>query len=129
MKQQTRRAFTLATPTKTIAIPRTEIKILRENPLSIMPQGLIAILTSHGVRGRLFCLRRAGQDPLVATPENVALFFNSKDLSCQDGDPQTARHGITGLQVHAGALTEVCFKGFRVKLDPMFELEAVLASP
>ena len=45
---------------------------------------------------------------------------------CTDlDDPQVARRGIIGLQVHAGDPTEVRFKDFTLELNPRFELHTV----
>src|SRR5205085_11818739 len=37
-------------------------------------------------------------------------------------DPKVARHGITGLQMHAGGPLEVRFRDLRLELNPKFEL-------
>jgi putative membrane-bound dehydrogenase-like protein len=40
-------------------------------------------------------------------------------------DPQVARRGVIGLQLHAGGPTEVRFKDFELELNPAFELRTV----
>lgn len=87
MKQQTDLAVTVATQTETLTIPRDEIQSLQEGQLSMMPEGLLAQLTDQEVRDLVYYLRQPGQVPLLATPDNIALFFNGKDLSFWDGEP------------------------------------------
>lgn len=42
---------------------------------------------------------------------------------CADlDDPQVARRGIVGLQVHSGGPTEVRFKDFQLELNPKLEM-------
>ncbi|MDW8309618.1 MAG: DUF1080 domain-containing protein, partial [Verrucomicrobiales bacterium] len=84
---QTDRAITLVTQTETLTIPREDIVSLQESPLSMMPEGLLAQLSEQEFRDLIFYLREPAQVPLLAAPDNIALFFNGKDLAFWDGDP------------------------------------------
>jgi putative heme-binding domain-containing protein len=59
---------------------------------------------------------------IVAVGGKIRTALNGK-LCVDLDDPQVARHGIIGLQVHAGGPTEVRFKDFQLEVDPKFELK------
>jgi putative heme-binding domain-containing protein len=58
---------------------------------------------------------------IVAVGSKIRTAINGK-LCVDLDDPQVARRGIIGLQVHAGGPTEVRFKDFHLEVNPKFEL-------
>jgi len=130
MKEQNDRAVTVATQTETLTIPRNEIQTLLESQLSMMPEGLLTQLSDQDVRDLLFYLRQAGQVPLLATPDNIAQFFNGKDLSFWDGDTslwkvedgEIVGKSTTGLKHNEFLKSQFVLADFRlvckVKLTP-----------
>ncbi len=61
---------------------------------------------------------------IVAVGSKIRTAINGQ-LCVDLDDPQIARRGIVGLQVHSGGPTEVRFKDFAVELNPKFELKTV----
>ena len=61
---------------------------------------------------------------IVAVGSKVRTAINGH-LCVDVDDPQIARSGITGLQMHAGGPMEVRFKDFQLELNPKFELTTV----
>ena len=130
MKEQNERTVTVATQTETLTIPRNEIQTLQEGQLSMMPEGLLTQLSEQDVRDLLFYLRQPGQVPLIATADNLALFFNGKDLSCWDGDTslwqvengEIVGKTTTGLKHNEFLKSQFVLEDFRlvckVKLTP-----------
>ncbi len=130
MKEQNERAVTVGTQTETLTIPRNEILTIQEGQLSMMPEGLIAQLAEQEVRDLLFYLRQPGQVPLIAAPDNIAQFFNGKDLSFWDGEPtlwkvengEIVGKTTTGLKHNEFLKSQFLLEDFRlvckVKLTP-----------
>jgi putative membrane-bound dehydrogenase-like protein len=58
---------------------------------------------------------------IVAVGSRVRTAINGK-LCVDLDDPQIARHGIIGLQVHSGGPMEVRFKDFQLELNPKLDL-------
>lgn len=86
--KQDERSVTVVTANESLVIPRVEIQSLRPGEISMMPEGLLANLADQEVRDLIYYLNRPGQVPLLATPETLDLFFNGKDLTNWDGDPE-----------------------------------------
>jgi len=61
---------------------------------------------------------------ILAVGSKIRTAINGK-LCVDLDDPQVARRGIIGLQVHSGGATDVRFKDFQLELDPKFELVTV----
>ena len=91
VKQQDATSVTIATPNELLVIPRKEIKSLQQGQLSMMPEGILTQFNDQEVRDLIFYLSRAKQAPLAATADTVALFFNGKDFTYWDGDPDVWR--------------------------------------
>jgi len=58
---------------------------------------------------------------IVAVGSKIRTAINGQICTDLD-DPQVARRGIVGLQVHSGGPTEVRFKNFQLEMNPKFEL-------
>jgi len=89
--KQDERSVTVVTANETLVIPRADVQSLRPGEISMMPEGLLANLSDQEVRDLIYYLNRPGQVPLLATPETLDLFFNGKDLTNWDGDPELWR--------------------------------------
>ncbi len=85
--RQDEKTVTIVTPNEVLTLPRNEIKSLQLSELSMMPEGLIQSFTNEEVRDLVAYLRSQRQVPLQAMADNVGNFFNGKDLSFWDGDP------------------------------------------
>ena len=58
---------------------------------------------------------------IVAVGSRVRTAINGK-LCVDLDDPQIARRGIIGLQVHSGGPMEIRFKDFQLELNPKLDL-------
>ena len=81
-------AITLATANETLTIPKAEVEARRPSEASMMPDDLLKPLSDDETRGLIAYLASPGQTPMLATPENVAAFFNGRDLAGWEGDPK-----------------------------------------
>jgi putative membrane-bound dehydrogenase-like protein len=91
IKAETPAALTVVTANETLTVPRKEIDKLTPSPNSMMPEDLLKPLSDAEVRSLIVYLQGAGQVPLLARPDNVADFFNGKDLAGWDGNPKLWR--------------------------------------
>jgi putative heme-binding domain-containing protein len=82
------KSVTLKTATETLNVPRDEIAEMKESRLSIMPEDQLKGFTEDEVRDLLAYLASPSQVPVLADGNTVHRFFNGKDLSFWDGDPQ-----------------------------------------
>jgi putative heme-binding domain-containing protein len=65
VKAQDETSVTILTPNETVTIPRKEIQSLRQNELSMMPEGLLDSLSEQEVRDLIYYLRQPGQVPMA----------------------------------------------------------------
>jgi putative heme-binding domain-containing protein len=79
-------AITIATANESIIIPVNDIIDIQASSLSMMPEGLLTALTDQEVRDLFYYLRQPAQAPLIASSDNINLFFNGVDLTGWDGD-------------------------------------------
>lgn len=68
VQRQDDRSVTVVTPTETLTIPRNEITSLRQNELSMMPEGLLAGMSDDDVRDLIKYLASQVQVALTAEP-------------------------------------------------------------
>lgn len=64
VKSQDDKSVTIVTPNETLTIPRNEIAALKQNELSMMPEGLLDPLNEQEIRDLIYYLRQPGQVPL-----------------------------------------------------------------
>ncbi|HMF15915.1 MAG TPA: PVC-type heme-binding CxxCH protein, partial [Gemmataceae bacterium] len=81
VKDQSDNAVTLQTANEIVVLPRKEIDVIRQSKSSMMPNDLLKPLSEHEVRSLVAYLSGRGQTPMLATPDNVASFFNGQDLT------------------------------------------------
>jgi hypothetical protein len=74
------------TENETLVIARDEILRMRQNNLSMMPEGLIAGLGNDDLRDLFAYLASPQQVPMLLTNQNALLFFNGRDLSGWEGN-------------------------------------------
>ncbi|MEO7300360.1 MAG: PVC-type heme-binding CxxCH protein [Verrucomicrobiota bacterium] len=61
VKKQDEKSVTILTPTETLTIPRGEIASLKQNELSMMPEGLLSQMKEQEVRDLIYYLGQPGQ--------------------------------------------------------------------
>jgi putative membrane-bound dehydrogenase-like protein len=81
IKDQNANAVNLQTANEIVVVPRKEIDNMRQSKNSMMPNDLLKPLSEHEVRSLVAYLGGRGQTPMLATPDNVAGFFNGHDLT------------------------------------------------
>jgi putative membrane-bound dehydrogenase-like protein len=86
VKKENENAITLQTESETLTIPRSQITLLKVQPISMMPEGLLAGLKKDEVRDLVAYLGSPRQVPMLATPQNANALFNGKDLTGWTGD-------------------------------------------
>ncbi len=64
VKSQDDKSVTIITPNETLTIPKNEMASLKQNELSMMPEGLLDPLAEQETRDLLYYLSRPGQVPL-----------------------------------------------------------------
>jgi len=85
IKQQTEQVITIASANETLSLPRKDITTIRPSELSMMPEGLVDQLSDNDVRDLIAYLATKGQVPMLATKDNLDLFFNGKNLDGWSG--------------------------------------------
>ncbi|MFN0054940.1 MAG: PVC-type heme-binding CxxCH protein [Planctomycetales bacterium] len=91
VKEETQNAVTVVTANETIVIPRDEIDSMVQGEKSMMPDDLLKALSEAEVRALVGYLAAPRQVPMQATLDNVATFFNGKDLDGWQGNPELWR--------------------------------------
>jgi putative membrane-bound dehydrogenase-like protein len=116
-------AVTLVMQNETVVVPKAEIEERKLTEQSLMPEDQWANLSAHEVRSLVAYLASPNQVPLLATSENVASFFNGKDLSGWRGDDGlwSVEEGeivgrSTGLDHNAFLVSEMAAGDFRLSL-------------
>jgi putative heme-binding domain-containing protein len=133
IKERTGNALKIVTATETVLIPQDSIESNFQSELSMMPEGLLAPFEDQEIRDLLYYLRQPAQAPLMASTDNVDLFFNGTDLTGWDGEESLWRvengeivgETKTGLKHNEFLKSEMILKDFRlifeVKLTPNSE--------
>ena len=98
---------------------------MKQNRLSMMPEGLLLPLSDQEVRDLIIYLRQPSQVPLYATAETAVQFFNGKDLANWTGDPEVWRvdkgeivgQSATGLKHNEFLKSHFVLGDFRLVCD------------
>lgn len=85
IKQQTEQVITIASANETLSLPRKDVASIRASELSMMPEGLIEQFSENEVRDLIAYLATKAQVPMLATKDNLDLFFNGKNLDGWSG--------------------------------------------
>ncbi len=88
IRSEDKDAITLVTANETLVLPLGEVEERKRSDTSMMPDDLWGKLSEHETRSLVAYLASPGQVPMLATPENVAAFFNGRDLTGWDGKPE-----------------------------------------
>jgi putative heme-binding domain-containing protein len=90
IKKDDGNALTVQTESETLIIPKADVKFQKQQPISMMPEGLLAVAPGgqkmEDVRDLFAYLGTQRQVPMLATPSNAATLFNGKDLTGWTGD-------------------------------------------
>ncbi len=86
IKKDDGNALTVQTESDLLTIPRNEITFQKQQPISMMPEGLLAGLKKDEVRDLIAYLGSARQVPVLADAKNATTLFNGKDLAGWAGD-------------------------------------------
>ena len=86
VRAEDQNSLTLATATETVVIPQGEIDARETSAKSMMPEDQLKPLSEHEVRSLIAYLASPTQTPLLATAENIANFFNGRDLTGWQGN-------------------------------------------
>ncbi len=85
IKQQTEQVITIASANETLSLPRKDVASIRASELSMMPEGLVEQLSGSDMRDLIAYLKSPAQVPMLATKDNLDLFFNGKNLDGWSG--------------------------------------------
>ncbi|MGV3757748.1 MAG: family 16 glycoside hydrolase [Verrucomicrobiota bacterium] len=85
IKQQTEQVITIASANETLSLPRKDVASIRASELSMMPEGLVEQLSGSDMRDLIAYLKSPTQVPMLATKDNLDLFFNGKNLDGWSG--------------------------------------------
>ena len=108
IKQQTEQVITIASANETLSLPRKDVASIRASELSMMPEGLVEQLSGSDMRDLIAYLKSPAQVPMLATKDNLELFFNGKNL---DGWVMLMRSRMTlGEPAKAKAALEAAVK-------------------
>jgi putative membrane-bound dehydrogenase-like protein len=136
VREETKRAVTVVTENETFVIPREEIEEMKPSDKSMMPDDLLKALSEQEVRALVGYLASPRQVPQLATAENATSFFNGKDLTGWEGNPELWRvengeivgtsQGLNRNEFLANALLLENFRlSFDVRLTPNSENSGV----
>jgi len=126
-------AITIVTANESVTLPQNDIVDIQASSLSMMPEGLMTALSDQEVRDLLYYLRQPAQAPLIASSDNINLFFNGVDLTGWDGDQTlwSVNEGVltgkteSGLKHNEFLTSQMLLGDFRlileVKLTPNSE--------
>jgi putative membrane-bound dehydrogenase-like protein len=124
VKAQDDQSLTLVTANETVVLPKSEIEAQEQSAKSMMPDDLLSPLTPADVKNLVAYLAGSQQVPLPATRDNANSFFNGKDLSGWQGDPElwTVEEGelvgrSAGLKHNEFLSSDLSVGNFRLELD------------
>jgi putative heme-binding domain-containing protein len=124
LKEESPSALTLQTANERVVLPRAEIEEMKLSDKSMMPDDLLRPLAPYEVCALVAYLQADGQTPLRATPDNVASFFNGRDLTGWVGDPRlwSVEEGeivgrSPGLQKNEFLISELSLGDFELALE------------
>jgi putative heme-binding domain-containing protein len=129
IREETQAALTLVTANETVVLPKEEIDERKAGDKSMMPDDLLKPLSDAEVRALVAYLASPKQTPLLATKDSVSLFFNGKDLTGWQGNPDLWKvengeivgtsHGLKRNEFLVNQLTLADFRlRLKVKLTP-----------
>lgn len=86
ISSQDKNSLSLLTNNETLVLPRAEIVATKVSDKSMMPDDLLKALDAHQVRSLVAYLASPVQTPVLAQTDNLASFFNGRDLTGWTGN-------------------------------------------
>jgi putative heme-binding domain-containing protein len=121
IKKDDGNALTLQTENQVLIVPKADVTFQKVQPISMMPEGLLAGLKREEVRDLIAYLASPKQVPMLATAQNAATLFSGKDLSGWVGDPGlwSVENGeivgrTSGLKKNEFLFSQMTAKDFRL---------------
>jgi putative membrane-bound dehydrogenase-like protein len=121
IKKDDGNSILLQTESEQITIPKADITLQKQQPISMMPEGLLAGLKKDEVRDLVAYLGSPKQVPMLASAQNAATLFNGKDLSGWVGDTSlwSVENGeivgrTTGLKKNEFLFSQMACTDFRL---------------
>jgi putative heme-binding domain-containing protein len=125
VKKDDGNALQVQTETELLTLPKSAVKLQKIQPISMMPEGLLAGLKKDEVRDLIAYLGSNRQVPMLATPQNAPALFNGKDLAGWRGDGRDLWHvengeivGRTteGIKSNAFLFSDLAARDFKLTL-------------
>jgi putative heme-binding domain-containing protein len=88
VREQTANSVTIVTATETVVVPKGEIEEMKRSDKSMMPDDQLKQFKDDEVRALIAYLASPRQTPMLATADNAATIFNSRDLTGWEGKPE-----------------------------------------
>jgi putative membrane-bound dehydrogenase-like protein len=88
VREENQDSLTLVTANETLTLPKGEIDARELSPKSMMPDDQWKPFSEHEVRSLVAYLASPSQTSLLGTADNLASFFNGRDLTGWQGDPK-----------------------------------------
>jgi len=131
-KKRTESTITLQTENDLVTVALADVEEIQESPLSTMPEGLLDPLSEDEVADLVAYLRSTTQVPRLATPANVAGFFDGETLETWHGNRQVFRvedgaivgASAAGLSRNEFLRSDFELRDFRLKLEVKLEDDA-----
>jgi hypothetical protein len=124
IKAEDAKSLTLQTSDALVIVPKDEIEQRVEGTQSMMPEDQLKQFTPHEVRSLIHYLRGKKQSAMLATPENVSLLFNGKDLTGWSGaealwfvENEEIVGRTNGLQRNEWIVSDLVVQDFRFTVD------------
>jgi putative membrane-bound dehydrogenase-like protein len=124
LKGELNGVYTFQTPDDVRQLSKDDIEEMKLSDKSLMPDNQIQQFTQHELRSLVAYVSAGGQTPMLATKDNVASFFNGKDLTGWRGDEKlwSVENGeivgkTEGLAHNTWLVNELSVGDFRLELD------------
>ncbi|PQO43038.1 PVC-type heme-binding CxxCH protein [Blastopirellula marina] len=125
VKAEDDKTLSLQTAEETLLISQDEIDQRKVSDKSMMPDDQLRPFSEHDVRSLVAYLQGKSQTPQLATPETAVEFFNGRDLTGWNGDPNlwSVENGeivgktATGIKANAFLISDLAARDFRLTLE------------
>jgi len=124
LKGELNGVYTFQTPDDVLQLSKDDIEEMKLTDKSLMPDNQIQQFSQHELRSLVAYVSAGGQTPMLATKDNVASFFNGKDLTGWRGDEKlwSVENGeivgkTEGLAHNTWLVNELSVGDFRLELD------------
>lgn len=122
-------SLTIVTATGKETIPMKEVTHIQASELSMMPEGLLAVLKPNEIRDLVAYLQSKGQVPMALTTDSAGLWFDGQSLTGWSGnmelwsvkDGVITGHTPTGLKKNEFLIAPVQAGDFRLSVEVLLE--------